>query len=201
MSNKKNPDSSESSIKNGADESQVDPNAEEVVDEIQNEQEPEEEQSEAEFLRQKIAEMETEIDSMKNKQLRQIAEMDNTRKRLERDRVQTYENARKNAVDAFLPVNDDLLRTLNAMKESNEDSPFIDGLEAVASKFDSVLERYGVERIDETGVPFDVDLHDALMRQNTEDKSIESGTVLKVLENGYKMGDKTIRHAKVIVSE
>lgn len=197
MSKKKNPDSTEPSLKNGADESELDQNAEEIVEEIQQDQE----QSETEALEQKIAELESEIESMKNTQLRKAAEMDNTRKRLERDRIQTYENARKNAVDAFLPVNDDLLRTLNAMKEANEDSPFIDGLEAVASKFDTVLERYGVERIDETGVPFDVDLHDALMRQKTDDDSIESGTVLKVLENGYKMGDKTIRHAKVIVSE
>jgi molecular chaperone GrpE len=64
-----------------------------------------------------------------------------------------------------------------------------------------VLTKHDVERINQTGVPFDVDLHDAMMRQKAEDGSVESGTVLQVIENGYRMGDKTLRHAKVIVSE
>jgi molecular chaperone GrpE len=64
-----------------------------------------------------------------------------------------------------------------------------------------VLNQHGVERIDEKMVPFNVDLHDAMMRRKPEDDSIESDIVLDVIENGYRMGDRTIRHAKVIVSE
>ena len=71
----------------------------------------------------------------------------------------------------------------------------------VASKFDEVLNRYGVERIDDTGVPFDVNIHDAMLRQPAPDKKTKSDTVLNVLESGYKIGDRVIKHAKVIVSE
>ncbi len=150
---------------------------------------------------QTIEELKDEVQSVKETQLRKAAEMENMRKRLERDRVQTFENARRAAVESFLPVNDDLLRTLNAMEEANAEPTYLDGIKMVANKFEDVLQKYGVERIDEDGVPFDVDLHDAMLRQKADDESVESGTVLQVLENGYRIGEKTIRHAKVIVSE
>ncbi|MFO7847545.1 MAG: nucleotide exchange factor GrpE [Balneolaceae bacterium] len=153
-----------------------------------------EQQDEIEALRE-------EIQQVKETQLRKAAEMENMRKRLERERALTFENARRSAVESFLPVNDDLLRTLKAMEEGGADSTYVDGIQMVANKFEDVLQKYGVERIDEEGVPFDVDLHDAMLRQKPEDDSVESGTVLQVLENGYKIGDRTIRHAKVIVSE
>ena len=150
---------------------------------------------------QKIRELEEEVEKLKDSQLRKSAEMENMRKRLRRDREQIFQSAREAALEAFLPINDDLIRTLKAMKESETDSSYLDGVQLIANKFEDVLQKYGVERIDETGVPFDVDLHDAMLRQKPEDESIESGTVLQVLENGYKIGDKTLRHAKVIVSE
>ncbi len=150
---------------------------------------------------EQIDELKEEIQSVKDTQLRKAAEMENMRKRLARERAQTFENAKKSAVESFLPVNDDLLRTLKAMEEADAEPTYLDGIKMVASKFEDVLQKYGVERIDQEGVPFDVDLHDAMLRQKTEDDSVESGTVLQVLENGYRIGDKTIRHAKVIVSE
>lgn len=149
----------------------------------------------------RIQELHDEIRQVKDSQLRKSAEMENMRKRLERERLQTFENARQAAVESFLAVNDDLLRTLKAMEEGDADPSYLDGVKMVADKFQEVLNKYGVERIDEDGVPFDVDLHDAMLRQKPEDDSVESGTVLQVLENGYRIGEKTIRHAKVIVSE
>lgn len=150
---------------------------------------------------EQIEELRDEIQSVKETQLRKAAEMENMRKRLERERVNTFENARRAAVESFLPVNDDLLRTLKAMEEGDADPSYLNGVQMVANKFEDVLQKYGVEKIDEEGVPFDVDLHDAMLRQKPEDDSVESGTVLQVLENGYRIDDKTIRHAKVIVSE
>jgi molecular chaperone GrpE len=150
---------------------------------------------------QRIQELEEELQNVKENHLRKAAEMENFKKRLQRERDQIVVRAREDAVDAFLPVNDDLLRTLDALEKADADSSYLDGIRMVAGKFEDILERYGVERIDQTGVPFDVNLHDAMLRQKPEDDSIESGTVLQVLENGYKIGDKTVRHAKVIVSE
>lgn len=150
---------------------------------------------------QRIQELEEEVTKLNDAKLGRSAEMDNMRKRLNKERVQTFENARKSALEEFLPINDDLLRTLKAMEEAEADKTYLDGVRLVADKFEEVLKKYDVERIDEEGVPFDVDLHDAMLRQKPEDESIDSEIVLKILENGYRIGDKTLRHAKVIVSE
>lgn len=149
----------------------------------------------------RINDLEEELEKIKDSQLRKAAEMDNMRKRLRREREQIFQTAREAALEAFLPINDDLVRTLQAMKENEADSSYVDGVQLIANKFEDVLDKHNVKRIDETGVPFDVDLHDAMLRQKPEDDSVESGTVLQVLENGYRIGDKTLRHAKVIVSE
>lgn len=150
---------------------------------------------------QRIRELENEIEQIKDTQLRKAAEMDNMRKRLNRDREMIFQTARESAVTEFLPISDDLLRTLEAMKNASGESPYLEGVQMVANKFDDILAKHNVKRIDEVGVPFDVNLHDAMLRQKPEDESVQSDTVLQIVENGYIMGDKTLRHAKVIVSE
>lgn len=151
----------------------------------------------------RINELEEEIEHIRDTQLRKAAEMENMRRRLQREREQIFQLSKETAVQDFLPVSDDLQRTLEAIEKdaTKESSGLLDGIKLVADKFDQILEKHGVERINQTGVPFDVDLHDALLRQKPEDDSVESGTVLQVIENGYRMGEKTLRHAKVIVSE
>lgn len=150
---------------------------------------------------QLIQELKNEAETAKDNQLRKAAELENVKKRFQRERSQLFETARAKALEDFLPINDDLQRTLKAFEESEVNENFMDGVELVANKFEEVLNKYGVERIDDEMVPFNVDLHDAMMRQKPEDDDTESDMVLKVLESGYRMGDRTIRHAKVIVSE
>jgi len=179
-------------------ESAENPQTEEPTERNENENE---ELTIIEAQQSKILSLENEIELIKENHLRKAAEMENMKKRLQRERQQFFQVAKERAIQDFLPVSDDLLRTLDAMKEGGAHDAYIDGIELVASKFDEVLTKHDVERIDQTGVPFDVDLHDAMMRQKAADDSVESGTVLQVIENGYRMGDKTLRHAKVIVSE
>jgi len=179
-------------------ESAENPQTEEPTERNENENE---ELTIIEAQQSKILSLENEIELIKENHLRKAAEMENMKKRLQRERQQFFQIAKERAIQDFLPVSDDLLRTLDAMKEGGAHDAYIDGIELVASKFDEVLTKHDVERIDQTGVPFDVDLHDAMMRQKAADDSVESGTVLQVIENGYRMGDKTLRHAKVIVSE
>lgn len=150
---------------------------------------------------QKVEELQSELTSAKDTHLRKAAELENYRKRVQRERSQIYETAKANALEDFLDINDDLRRTLKAAEDLEIDDTFMDGVLLVANKFDEVLKKYGVERIDESGVPFNVDLHDAMMRQKPQDEETDSDIVLDVIENGYRMGDRTIRHAKVIVSE
>lgn len=143
---------------------------------------------------------EEHIASLKDQLLRKAAEMDNMRKRQQKERIMVFEQAQAAAIEAFLPVNDDLLRTLQAIEPSEETKAIQEGIELVADKFQGVLEKYGVEAITQKGVPFDVNFHEALMRQPAQE-GVPSNQVLDVLENGYKLGERVIRHAKVIVSE
>lgn len=177
-------------------------------DAVDNKGEKRDEKSEQEIsLEQQLEEkeneriaLERELSDVREKMLRKAAEFENMKKRTERERIQVFEAARMEALKEFLPINDDLKRTLEAADSSSVDDTFLDGVKMIAAKFDEVLSKYGVERIDEVNVPFDVELHDAMMKQKA-DSEVEPNTVLAVLEPGYKMNDRVIRHAKVIVSE
>ena len=186
---------------------QEQPAEEESVEQVK-QQSSQYEDLEAEELRnilqerdQEVEEMEQELTEAKDAHLRKAAELENYRKRVQRERSQIYETAKANALEDFLDINDDLQRTLQAAEDLEVNETFLDGVLLVANKFKEVLGKHGVERIDEEGVPFNVDLHDAMMRQKPEDDSIGSDVVLNVVESGYRIGDRTIRHAKVIVSE
>lgn len=150
---------------------------------------------------QELDELQAELSEAKNQHLRKAAELENYRKRVQRERSQIYDTAKANALEDFLDINDDLRRTLKAAEDLDVDATFMDGILLVANKFEEILKKHGVERIDEVDVPFNVDLHDAMMRQKPEDEETGSDIVLDIIENGYRMGDRTIRHAKVIVSE
>ncbi|MEX2585576.1 MAG: nucleotide exchange factor GrpE [Balneolaceae bacterium] len=152
---------------------------------------------------QRIEELEQRVEELQESNLRRAAELENVKKRVQRERAAIFEQAHAESVEQFLPVNDDLKRTLQAADSLDDERlrGVLDGIKLVADKFEEALKRYKVERIDETGVPFNVDLHDALMRKKVEDEEVESDTVLEVLESGYRIGDRTIRYAKVIVSE
>lgn len=153
-------------------------------------------------LQQRVADLESQLAAEKENFLRKYAEMDNYKKRLENQKLQAYENARIDSVSRFLPVYDDLKRSLEAAtKLESLDQTFLEGVKMVADKFSDVLSHYGIERIDEVMVPFNYELHEALMRQKHDDPAVQPNTVIMMLDPGYKMGEKVIRHAKVMVSE
>lgn len=149
----------------------------------------------------RIEELETELSAAKDSMLRKAAELENVRKRVQKERFQLREQIKAEALQDFLPLNDDLLRTLDASKETEVEENFLAGVEMVSNKFAEILAKHGIEKIDEIGVPFDVNLHDALLRQPAPDDKTPDDTVLQVLERGYRMGEKVIKHAKVIVSQ
>ncbi|WP_421775184.1 nucleotide exchange factor GrpE [Gracilimonas sp.] len=175
--------------------------AEEVQEEAASETDNEKEESVKDEKDVRIEELEQELSNTKDGLLRKAAELENVRKRVQRERVQLFEEAKAGALEDFMPISDDLLRTLKAAEESEIEDSFLDGVKMVADKFEKVLEKHGVERINKTGVPFDVNLHDAMMKQPAPDEDTGSDVVLQVLDSGYKIGNRTIRHAKVIVSE
>jgi molecular chaperone GrpE len=152
-------------------------------------------------LENEVVSLKMELEQSRDTLLRRTAEFENAKKRMMRENIRLLDDARIEAIKTYLPVNDDLQRTLSASKDQDIPKAFLDGVKMVAEKFSSLLEQSGVEQINEINVPFDVNLHDAMMKMPAPDSSIASNTVLQVLEAGYKVGDKVIRHAKVIVSE
>jgi len=188
-------------------------NEQQAPEEVEAEEEQEHDLSkyedfDPEDLRKMLAERDEELEQLQDEQselkdarLRKVAELENYRKRVKRERSLMKEKAKADALEDFLEVNDDLQRTLEAAEDLDVNETFLEGVLMVANKFKEVLDKYDVQRIDQEGVPFNVDLHDAMMRRQPEDDSIESDMVLNIVESGYRMGDRTIRHAKVIVSE
>ena len=181
---------------------------EEAINEIEAEQEVQEEANEAEETTVEdaspeavIMKLEQELAASKESLLRKAAELENVRKRVQRERIALFEDAKVAALQEFLPIAEDLTRVLDAAATYEVDQGFMDGVKLVSGKFEEAFSKYGVETINETGIPFDVDVHDAMLRQPAPDEKTESNTVLQVLEAGYKLGNKVIKHAKVIVSE
>lgn len=148
-----------------------------------------------------VAQLQLDLANTKEALLRKAAELENVRKRVQKERISLFEDARIQALQEIIPIAEDMNRTLEASASTNIDDNFLQGVQMVASKFKQLFERYGVEPINQAQVPFDVDFHDAMLRQPTEDPKIPSDTVLQVLESGYKIGNRVIKHAKVIVSE
>lgn len=148
-----------------------------------------------------IAELEESVAQTRDSMLRKAAEFDNLKRRTQKERLLVYEDAKADAVSRFLPIREDLKRSIEVLKGQKASKGILDGLQLVIDNFDKVLEHYNVEAIEEKGVPFDVEIHDAMLSQPAGDDEVESNTVIQILEPGYKMGDRVIKHAKVIVSQ
>ncbi|MGM0928408.1 MAG: nucleotide exchange factor GrpE [Actinomycetota bacterium] len=133
-----------------------------------------------------------EAEELKNDLLRLQAEYVNYRKRVERDRAVAGEMAVIGVLNSLLPVLDDI----DAARQHGDlaDGPFA----AIATKLDSVLKTYGLTRIEETGVEFDPNIHEALMQQ--PDAEVEVDSVSQILRLGYRSGDRVLRAAQVVVA-
>jgi len=125
------------------------------------------------------------------------AEFDNYRKRTARDQEQLVARAHERLAKELLPVLDDLERAL-AAAEQHEEAQLEEGVRLVHRSLVDALQKEGVAEI-ETGGQFDPHVHEALLSQPDDEK--ESGAVLDVLQKGYRIGDRVLRPARVIVVE
>ncbi len=148
-----------------------------------------------------------EVADLRDQLLRRAAEFQNYRRRTEADRAEADRQARAAVLLPLLDVYDDLRRSLDAARRvAHQDaaSPAFDalsqGVELVYRKFESTLERFGVTAIETAGVPFDVDVHEAVMQQPAPSGE-PSGTVLAEVQPGYRIDDRVLRHASVIVAQ
>jgi molecular chaperone GrpE len=140
------------------------------------------------------AEAESHLDQLK----RLAAEFDNFRKRTAREHEALIARAHERLVKELLPVVDDLERALEAA-EQHEEAKLEDGVRLVHRALEDVLRKEGLAEIETDGA-FDPHVHEALLAQPGGDEA-ESGHVLQVLQKGYRLGDRVLRPARVIVAE
>jgi molecular chaperone GrpE len=129
--------------------------------------------------------------------LRLAADFDNYKKRAAREREEYVTLANERLLKELLPILDDLERALGAA-EQHEEAQLEEGVRLVHRSLASLLERNGIAVIETEG-KFDPHVHEALLSQPAEDK--ESGDVLDVIQKGYRLGDRVVRPARVIVAE
>ena len=131
---------------------------------------------------------------------RALRDLEAAQARVERNAHRLYDETRSNLVSQLLPVLDNLDRTIRAAMDHATDDALLEGVRMVRSQLEGVLRNYGLERIDATGQRFDPSIHDAISVAAVRDRKLHS-IVLEQIEPGYRLGDKLLRPAKVVVGQ
>ena len=141
-----------------------------------------------------------ELAEMKNQLLYKAAEFENYRKRTLKERAELILNGGEKVITAILPVLDDMERAIANGSKTEDPQVLREGMELIYQKFVKTLEAQGVSKIETKDVDFDTDLHEAvaMVPGMGDDKK---GKVIDCLQEGYKLNDKVIRHAKVAVGQ
>jgi len=133
----------------------------------------------------------------KDKFLRLFAEFENYKKRTSKERMDLFKTAGQEVMVSLLPVIDDFDRALKELAKS-EDTEMFKGVELISAKLRETLKSKGLEEVVvEQGDTFDAEVHDAITQIAAPNKKLK-GKIIDVIEKGYKLGDKIIRHPKVV---
>ncbi|MBR5121390.1 MAG: nucleotide exchange factor GrpE [Oscillospiraceae bacterium] len=154
-----------------------------------------EEMTELEALKAENEAVIKELDETKDKYLRLMAEYDNYRKRTAKERLEIYPEATARAVEAFLQVADDFE---NALNSPTADEAYKQGVAMIFAELGGAFKKLGVEVIDRVGEEFDPNLENAV--NQIVDENLGENAVAQVFRKGYKLGDKVIRPAMVVVA-
>jgi molecular chaperone GrpE len=146
-------------------------------------------------LEEQVATLEAERDEHLNDLKRVAAEFENYRKGVLRDQESLVARAHERLVKELLPVLDDLERAL-AAAEQHEEAKLEEGVRLVQRELADALEREGLAEIETNGV-FDPHVHEALLSQPSD---AEEGSVIEVVQKGYRLGDRVLRPARVVVA-
>ncbi len=142
-----------------------------------------------------MAKLEAQIAELTDKNLRLMAEFENYKKRTQKEKEVSYTYAAADTVGKLLPILDTL--ELSLTQDAADGNAFKAGIELTVKQFRTILEKAGVTEIPALNEPFNPELHNAVLR--CEDGDAESDTVVEVLQKGYTLGDKVIRHSMVKV--
>ena len=158
----------------------------------------ENEVNEKEDLEKRITELEKELDHEKKEYLFKLAEFDNYRRRTLNEKAELIKNGAESAMRDLLPVVDDLERALDAINKGGDLESLKEGVDLIYNKFMKYLESQHVTAIESTGEDFNTDVHEAVTMFPAPDPSMK-GKVIDTAVKGYKINDKVLRYAKVVV--
>ncbi|MBI1224624.1 MAG: nucleotide exchange factor GrpE [Bacteroidetes bacterium] len=146
-----------------------------------------------------IGDLQQQLDDMKDKYIRMVAEFDNFKKRSIREKLDFMKSAAQDTLSALLPVLDDFDRA-KKFAEGKEKATWDTGVDLVYQKLYNVVRNKGLEPMESTGQTFDPDMHEAITEIPAPTEELK-GKVVDTIEKGYKLNDKIIRHAKVVVGK
>lgn len=147
-----------------------------------------------------IEKLTEELQNQKEQYLRLFAEFDNFKKRTARERTEFFKTANSETILALLPVMDDFERALIEIEKSGEND-LIKGIELIQNKLIETLRAKGLKRIEiNTGEDFDVELMEAVAQIPAPEEDLK-GKIIDVVQTGYLLTDKVLRHAKVVVGQ
>jgi len=149
-------------------------------------------------LNEKISELEEQLKEAEDKILRIHAEYDNYRKRAARELAETRSYVKADTLTPILNVFDHFKMAVDAMDQTDDMKVVKDGMKMISSEFDKAMDDLGLEELNAIGKQFDPNYHEAVANEESEEE--EEGTVIKQWRCGYKIGDRLLRPATVVVS-
>ncbi len=157
-------------------------------------------QAEVEEVKELTAEekLAEELKASNEKYMRLYAEYDNYRKRTQNEKVAIYADATAKAVEEILPLADSLTMALSQFEGKDVPPEFTKGIELIANQLKSSFDKLSVTPFGEIGDEFDPNIHNAISK--IEDDSLGENVIAQVYQTGYKLNDKIIRHAMVVVA-
>lgn len=147
---------------------------------------------------EKNSNIQAELDAAKDRYLRLMAEFDNYKRRTSKEYERLVESANEKLILEMIGVRENFHRALKAGESGGDFAPFFEGMKLIFAKFDETLANNGMSVFAEAGEEFDPAIHDALM--NAPNAQIPADHIAEVFERGYRLKDKVIKHARVIVS-
>lgn len=147
-----------------------------------------------------VDDAEIKLQEANDKYLRLAAEFDNFRKRNARERMELIKNAGEDIINSLLDVLDDSDRALAEIAKGGDAASLKTGVELVFGKLRNIMKAKGLTEMESTGHPFDAEEHEAIAEVPAADDRLE-GKVIDTVSKGYKLNDKIIRHAKVVVGK
>lgn len=156
--------------------------------------------SETDQLNEDIQKLKSEAEELKDKYLRLYSDFENYKRRTNKERLELFKTAGEEVLKSLLPVLDDFDRAEKAFEASTDATALADGIKLVSHKFKNTLSQHGMVSYASVGEVFNADLHEAIVKTPAPSDDMK-GKVVDEIEKGYKLQDKVIRFAKVVVGE